>query len=86
MQTPQETTKMVDKPKNPTKMVKIRAERTIKPNSLEGKMLAAGEEAEVSEEDAKEFCDKTISGFADHEGEISSKNAKAQEIKRAVRL
>lgn len=77
-------TKMVaPQPDNKTKMVKIRALRPI--NTSIGP-LAPGQEKEVPEEDAREFCDRVFQGPYDFAGEVPEKHATRHLVRRAERL
>lgn len=74
-------------PKDPpsTKKVEIKALRAILLS--DGTSLAAGQRAFVSEEDAKEFCDKTFTGKYAFGGERENNDeVPRNKIKRAERL
>jgi hypothetical protein len=72
-------TKMVAAPKK----VKIRAVTAI---DYLGVQLKPGQEAEVSEEVAAEYCDRTFKGMFSFSGERDSKQATRNNIVRAVRV
>lgn len=66
------------------KMVKIRALQAI---DLGDKTLSKDQEAEVTEEQAKEFCDKEFEGNYSFSGERTGAGSEERhKIKRAVRL
>lgn len=74
MQQPQSTTKLV---------AKIKA---IHPVRLkDGRMVNPGEVVECTEDDAKEFCDRTLTGQYDFSGERTGK-APFPKFTRAIRV
>jgi hypothetical protein len=84
MQTPQ-TTKMVSDPGSTLKMVKIKTLRDIRLDPV-GTIVKAGNEVEVTEEQAKEFCDLEIEGNYAFAGERANEAADRHRIRRAQRL
>ena len=52
-----------------SKKIKIKALRDIAPRSAGGKILKAGTIVHVTEEEAKEYCDKYFTGFPQGSGQ-----------------
>lgn len=73
----------LDAPAPKTKLVKIRANQAIAYGDVS---LAEGQTAEVSEEMAKEFCDRKFEGNYAFGGERSEATSDRHVLVRAVRV
>jgi hypothetical protein len=84
----QNTTEMTNPPKKQTKMVKIKAIYPIRVmDGKNEKIITEGSTCEVTEEEAKEFCDKEFNtGYRDVFGYSDPRAVKPVVAKRAVRL
>lgn len=83
-----EQTQMVSAPKTQTKMVKIRAKSPIR-IMKEGveHVIQPGEVADVSDAEAKEFCDKKIDiGYKNTFGNRHPSDIKKEFVVRAERV
>lgn len=81
------TTKMIAPEGPKTKMVKIRAKSPIRlDRGKDTVSLAEGEVAEVTEAEAKEFCDKKFDAGFDFGGERSVQTSTRHTIVRAERV
>jgi len=82
---PPEETKLINPPAGQTKMVKCKVISGISVKRLGG-VQSAGMLVELTEEEAKEFCDKTFVGPYNFDGERGKKNATRTLLRRAVRI
>lgn len=82
------TTELVNPPKAQTRMVKIKATYPIRiMNGKDEHIIQPGTTAEVSEEEAKEFCDKKIDiGYKDTFGNSDPSLVHRKSAIRAVRV
>ncbi len=81
-------TKMVNAPKTQTKLVKIKANTAIRltKDGVE-EIITEGKVVEVSEEDAREYCDREFNlGYKDTFGNFDPHSVKPKVIRRAVRV
>jgi len=83
---------MTNPPAEQTKMVKIKAIYPIRvPKVVKGKeieeIVSPGQTAEVSEEDAREFCDRKFNiGMKEHFGPLERRAARRTMVTRAERV
>jgi len=82
---PPEETKLVNPPAGQTKMVKCKVISGIAVKRLGG-VQPAGKFVELTEAEAKEFCDQTFVGPYNFDGERGKKNATRTLLRRAVRV
>lgn len=75
--------KLVNPPVNQTKMVKI---RTLRPIRIGDTVTPEGQEVHVTEDQAKEFCDRAFKGPYSFAGERLEDPAPRGIIKRAERI
>lgn len=83
------TTTMVASPKSTTQMVKIRAKSPIRlyDENKNEIIVNPGEETEVTEAQAKEFCDKQIDiGYKNTFGERDKRDIQRTMVIRAERV
>lgn len=86
--TPAESTetKMVNKPQTTQMIAKKKVKiLTQRPISVDGKIVEPGQTLEVSEDEAKEFCDRSFQSFYPFSGE-RYEDATPAKIFRAVRV
>lgn len=79
-----EQTNLVKPEQKQTRMVRVQVKSPIR--TSEGKTFKEGSVCEISEEDAKEFCDKKFENVYAFSGERDSDDAPRGKIIRAVRL
>lgn len=82
------TTQMNNPPKAQAKLVKIKAIQPIRFGPKDDpKIITPGQTAEVSEEDAAEFCDKKFDmGYKDKFGSSEKRDAVKHIVTRAERV
>ena len=87
MQTNEGQVKMTNPPTTQTRMVKCKALTDIR---LDGRKdtpnFLAGAIVELTEDEAKEFCDKEFVGYHSHSGSMPDAAATRTKVRRAVRL
>src|SRR5574343_307340 len=84
MQSPQET-KLVNPPKEQVKMVKCKAISGIWLDRTKN-LIPPGQFVDLTEAEAKEFCDQAFVGPYNFTGEHSKKSSTRNLIRRAVRV